>query len=153
VNIHRVWIGYWIYWPLIHTTQSYDYSTIAISTLYKSLHTKCSTSLLCLQQPSPCNSLQQCRFSSSPHSCRYCPANIPQLNSLSQPESLTIQPQGEHNRKDCLQQFPYCCYWQLFSDSTDIISAGTIAKPLFRNSHLLIRLLHSNGCTLFFSRV
>jgi hypothetical protein len=41
-------------------------------------------SLLCLQQPFPSNDFYQWKFYSFPRSHRYCPANIPQLNSLTQ---------------------------------------------------------------------
>jgi hypothetical protein len=41
------------------------------------------SSLLCFQQPFPSNGFLQWRFFSFPRSRRYCPANIPQRNSLS----------------------------------------------------------------------
>jgi hypothetical protein len=55
VTTDGIWIGNWIYWPLVHTTQnSSNYSTLT------NLHTsqittafdKPFSSLLCLQQPS-----------------------------------------------------------------------------------------------------
>jgi hypothetical protein len=58
VTMDRVWIGYWIYWPLPYTTRTTcDYRAIA------NLHTlqitaalaKPSSSLLCIQQSFPSN--------------------------------------------------------------------------------------------------
>jgi hypothetical protein len=46
----------------------------------------------CLQQSFPSNGFLQWWFFSFPCSCRYCPANIPQLNSLRQPEVLGADP-------------------------------------------------------------
>jgi hypothetical protein len=47
--------------------------------------------------------------------------NVPQLNSVSQPGLLAIQPRGGPNRKHHLQQFFYCCYGRLPSDSSEIV--------------------------------
>jgi hypothetical protein len=103
-----------------HHSELWVITALSLSfTLYKSLHAKSFPSLLCLQQQLPSNSLQQWRFFSFLHSHCYCLANIPQLNSA----SLGSSPGP--NRKHRLQQFFYCCYVRLPSNSLDIVSAGT----------------------------
>jgi hypothetical protein len=48
--------------------------------------------LMCLQQLFPSNGFQQCRFFGFPCSRRYCPSNIPQLNSLTTANSIIGPP-------------------------------------------------------------
>jgi hypothetical protein len=96
------------------------------STLYKSLDTnKSFPSLLCLQQPFPSNGFLQWRFFSFLRSLSYYPANVSQVNSLSGPAGLAMLPWGGRNRKHRLQEFFYCCYERLPSDSPDIVDVFT----------------------------
>jgi hypothetical protein len=70
------------------------------STLHKSLHAKYFPSLLCLQQLFPTNSADFSSFRA-----RAVAANVPQLNLLSRPGVLAIQPRDGPNRKHRLQHF------------------------------------------------
>jgi hypothetical protein len=65
---------------------------------------------------------------SFPLSGPYCPANIPQLNSLNSTEPAWGPPYidpGGPSRKHRSNQFFYCCYRRLPSDSPDIVDVFT----------------------------
>jgi hypothetical protein len=67
VTIDGVWICERIYWPLIHTTQNYNYSAVAdLHTLHiTTALAKPFSSLLCLHQPFSSDGFNSGDFSAS----------------------------------------------------------------------------------------
>jgi hypothetical protein len=64
----------------LETTSNYSATANLQNSRFNTVRAKPFSSLVC-QQPFPSNGFQQWRFFSFPRSRRYCPANIPQLNS------------------------------------------------------------------------